>query len=120
LSSALIDYAVFILIYGLTSNLLSGQACARLISMLYNYSVVKKMVFFSGEQVSRTFPKYLALVIFSGTISYLLIKALSTYSPVPVIAAKAIVESLVFLANFAIQRDFIFVKNTDLKNASTT
>ena len=51
LSSALIDYAVFILIYGLTSNLLAGQACARLVSMLYNYSVVKKMVFFSGEQV---------------------------------------------------------------------
>jgi len=115
LSSALIDYAVFILIYGLTSNLLAGQASARLISMFYNYSVVKKMVFFSGEQVSRTFPKYLALVIFSGTISYLLIKVLSTYFPVPVIAAKAIVESLVFLANFAIQRDFIFVKDTDLK-----
>jgi len=118
LSSALIDYAVFILIYGLTSNLLTGQACARLVSMLYNYSVVKKMVFFSGEQVSRTFPKYLALVIFSGTISYLLIKVLVTFSPVPVIAAKAIVESLVFLANFAIQRDFIFVKNTDFKTAA--
>ena len=115
LSSALIDYAVFILIYGLTSNLLAGQACARLVSMLYNYSVVKKMVFFSGEQVTRTFPKYLALVIFSGTISYLLIKVLTQFSPLPVIAAKAIVESLVFLANFAIQRDFIFVKNTDLK-----
>ena len=115
LSSALIDYAVFILIYGLTSNLLAGQACARLVSMLYNYSVVKKMVFFSGEQVSRTFPKYLALVIFSGTISYFLIKILTQFSPLPVIAAKAIVESLVFLANFAIQRDFIFVKNTDLK-----
>ncbi len=103
------------LIYGLTSNLLAGQACARLISMLYNYSVVKKMVFFSGEEATRTFPKYLALVFFSGAISYLLIKVLTTFSPLPVIAAKAIVESMVFLANFAIQRDFIFVKNTDLK-----
>ncbi len=33
----------------------------------------------------------------------------------PVIAAKAVVESLVVLANFAIQRVFIFVKNSDLK-----
>lgn len=115
LSSALIDYAVFILIYGLTSNLLAGQACARLVSSLYNYSVVKKMVFLSGEKVARTFPKYFALVIFSGTISYLLIRLLTQFSLLPVIPAKAIVESLVFLANFAIQRDFIFVKNTGLK-----
>ena len=115
LSSALIDYAVFILIYGLTSDLLAGQACARLVSSLYNYSVVKKMVFLSGEKVARTFPKYFALVICSGTISYLLIKFLTQFSLLPVIPAKAIVESLVFLVNFAIQRDFIFVKNTDLK-----
>jgi hypothetical protein len=115
LSSALIDFAVFMLIYGLTSNLLAGQACARLVSSLYNYSVVKKMVFLSGERVSRTFPKYFALVICSGSISYFLIKILTQFSLMPVIAAKAVVESLVFLANFAIQRDFIFVKNTGLK-----
>jgi glycosyltransferase involved in cell wall biosynthesis len=120
LSSALIDYAVFILIYGLTSNLLAGQACARLVSSLYNYSVVKKMVFLSGERVSRTFPKYFALVICSGSISYFLIKILTQFSLMPVIAAKAVVESLVFLANFAIQRDFIFVKNTGLKTQVET
>jgi putative flippase GtrA len=118
LSSALIDFAVFLLIYGLTANLLVGQACARLIGMLYNYSVVKRMVFFSEEEVSRTFPKYLALVICSGSISYLLIKVLTQFSPLPVIVAKAVVESLVFLANFAIQRDFVFLKNTGPKKAS--
>jgi glycosyltransferase involved in cell wall biosynthesis len=115
LSSALIDYTIFILIYSLSSNLLAGQSCARLVSMLYNYSVVKKLVFFPREETFRTFPKYVALVFFSGSISYLLIKVLTTFSPLPVIVAKAIVESMVFLANFAIQRDFIFVKNTDLK-----
>ena len=119
LSSALIDFVVFMLIYGLTSNLLVGQACARVISMLYNYSVVKRMVFFSEEGISRTFPKYLALVIFSGSISYFLIKILTQFSPLPVIAAKAIVESLVFVVNFAIQRDFIFVHTTEHKRAVT-
>ena len=77
------------------------------------------MVFFSGEEVSSTFPKYLALVIFSGTISYFLIKLLTQFSLLPVIPAKAIVESLVFLANFAIQRDFIFVKNTETKKTTS-
>jgi hypothetical protein len=48
------------LIYGLTSNLLAGQACARLIGMLYNYSVVKEWYFFRGRgeqnlpQISRS------------------------------------------------------------------
>ena len=115
LSSALIDLAVFMLVYGLTSNLLVGQSCARPVSMLYNYFVVKKLVFFSREEIARTFPKYLALTFCSGSISYLLIKILVTFSPVPVIAAKAIVESFVFLANFAIQRDFIFVKTADFE-----
>jgi glycosyltransferase involved in cell wall biosynthesis len=118
LSSALIDFAVFMLVYGLSQNLLAGQACARPVSMLYNYFVVKKLVFFSREEIVRTFPKYVALTFCSGSISYLLIKILVTFSPVPVIAAKAIVESFVFFANFAIQRDFIFVKNTDLKTST--
>lgn len=119
LSAALIDYTVFILIYSLSSNLLAGQACARLVSMIFNYSVVKKLVFYSGEEIIRTFPKYVALAFFSGSISYLLIKVLTTLSPLPVIAAKAIVESLIFFANFAIQREFIFVKNTEPKKATS-
>jgi glycosyltransferase involved in cell wall biosynthesis len=120
LSATFIDYVVFMLIYGFTSNLLAGQACARLTAMLYNYSVVKRMVFLSGEKVTKTFPKYFALGICSGTISYLLIRLLTQVSLLPVIPAKALVESLLFLANFAIQRDFIFVKTTESTKTIST
>jgi putative flippase GtrA len=119
LSSALIDYTVFILIFGLSSNLLAAQACARLVAMIFNYFAVKKLVFYSEEEVIKTFPKYVALAFFSGSISYLLIRVLTSLSPLPVLAAKAIVESLIFFANFAIQREFIFVKDAEPKKTTS-
>ena len=108
LMSAAIDYAVFILVFNLSGSIFGSQASARLVSMGFNYAAVKKAVFYSGKNVADTLPKYLALVCVSGFVSYLLIKGLAMFTPLPVIAAKLLAEPLVFLANFAIQRDFIF------------
>ena len=109
LLSAAIDYAVFILVFNLSGSISGSQASARLVSMGFNYAAVKRAVFYSGQSIADTFPKYLALVCVSGFVSYLLIKGLAMFTPLPVIAAKLLAEPLVFLANFAIQRDFIFV-----------
>lgn len=106
--SALIDNTVFILIYVFSSNILTSQVSARAVSMIFNYSAVKKVVFYSDVRHGKTFPKYLSLVIISGFVSYLLIKVLTMFSPLSVVPAKLVAESIVFLANFAIQRDFIF------------
>jgi glycosyltransferase involved in cell wall biosynthesis len=119
LSAALIDYTVFILTYALCANLLAAQALARMVAMIFNYFVVKKLVFCSGEEVVKTFPKYAVLALFSGSVSYLLIRGLTSFSPLPVLAAKAIVESLIFFANFAIQREFIFVKQTESRQSTS-
>jgi putative flippase GtrA len=109
LLSAVIDYSVFLFVFHLSASISASQAAARLVSMGVNYSAVKKAVFYSDQKASTTFPKYLALVCVSGLVSYLLIEALVWYLPVPVVVAKIMAESAVFLANFAIQRDFIFV-----------
>jgi glycosyltransferase involved in cell wall biosynthesis len=109
LLSAAIDYAVFIFVFNLSGSISGSQASARLVSMGFNYAAVKRAVFYSGQSVADTLPKYLALVCVSGFVSYLLIKGLAMFTPLPVIAAKLLAEPLVFLANFAIQRDFIFV-----------
>lgn len=106
--SALIDNTVFILIYGFSSDILTSQVSARAVSMIFNYSAVKKVVFYSDVRQGKTFPKYLSLVIISGFVSYLLILGLTMFSPLSVVPAKLVAESIVFLANFAIQRDFIF------------
>ena len=109
LLSAAIDYTVFIIVFNLSASIPASQAAARTVSMGFNYSAVKRAVFYSGQKTATTFPKYLALVCVSGLVSYLLIEGLVLFLPVPVIVAKILAESVVFLANFAIQRDFIFV-----------
>ena len=111
LLSAVIDSALFLVVFGFGASILISQASARAVSMLFNYTAVKRTVFYSDQRDSSTFPKYLMLVIVSGTVSYFLIRFLTTFSSMPVLAAKISAESIVFLANFAIQRDFIFAKN---------
>lgn len=96
--------------------LLISQASARAVSMLFNYTAVKRAVFFSEQRHANTFPKYLILVIVSGTVSYHLIRFLTTFSTMSVLAAKISAESIVFLANFAIQRDFIFTTHRETGN----
>jgi len=110
LMSAIIDYAIFIIVYNADGGLVISQIAARLLSMLFNYAAVKRIVFYSDQQHSHAFPKYLMLVLVSGSLSLILIDLMTEYAGVNVITAKIIAESLVFLANFAIQRDFIFTK----------
>lgn len=109
--TAIIDYTIFWVAYSFSFSLISSHVSARFIALLFNYSLVKKMVFYSDKPDSKTFPKYLSLVLFSGFISYNLIKILMTAFGLNVITAKVIAELLIFLANFAIQRDFIFTRN---------
>jgi glycosyltransferase involved in cell wall biosynthesis len=111
LLSAVIDSSVFMIAYGFTPSILTSQALARVVSMIFNYSAVKQAVFYSKQPHGKTFPRYVLLVVISGFVSYILIRVLTTFSPLSVLAAKLTAESLVFLANFAIQRDFIFISS---------
>jgi hypothetical protein len=55
-------------------------------------------------------PKYLLLACVSGAASYAGIQLLNSRFHVQLLPAKLLVETLLFFANFAIQRDFIFGK----------
>ena len=109
--TAIIDYTVFLIVFTFTSNLISSQVAARLTAMIFNYTAVRKLVFYSEQKHSRTFPKYAALVFISGSLSYLMINLLLEFTSLNVISAKVVSELTIFLANFAIQRDFIFTRN---------
>jgi glycosyltransferase involved in cell wall biosynthesis/SAM-dependent methyltransferase len=108
LITAAIDYTVFYSLYRSGSSVLLSQGAARACAMLFNYSAVKNVVFLSRRRHRETLPRYVLLVVLSGTVSYFLITSLTSALEVPVIAAKACAEGLIFLVNFAIQRDFIF------------
>jgi len=110
LLTATLDYSVFIITFHFSASLLGSQAIARLIALFFNYNLVKKVVFYSDTKHVKTFPKYLTLVCISGLASYLMINLLISVTPLSVISAKIISESIIFFANFAIQRDFIFTQ----------
>lgn len=116
LFTALIDYTIFYISYHLWSWLLVSQIAARAVAMVFNYTAVKRSVFYSQRKNSDTFPKYLLLVIISGILSYNLIQAITLRFGIPVIIAKATAEFIIFLANFAVQRDLIFTRRGEINN----
>ena len=108
--TALIDNAVFAVIYFTFSSVLGALASGRLLATIFNYLAVRRIVFHSREQHLVVLPKYVLLVALSGIVSYGLIMSLVSWLGLPVIAAKLFAEALLFIANFVIQRDLIFFR----------
>lgn len=113
LLTAGLDYTVFALVFAATSKIGLSQVLARLVALLFNYAAVRRAVFYSDRKHSQVFPRYLALVIVSGLISYALIHLLLGRLTGSVIWAKLVAELLVFIANFAVMREFIFAKQDE-------
>jgi glycosyltransferase involved in cell wall biosynthesis len=117
LTTSLIDNLAFALLYWVTfaamptgSALLVSQAGGRLVACVYNYTAVKRLVFASRARHARALPKYVLLVVASGATSYMMISYLVMRGGVSVFAAKVLVESFLFLPNFVIQRDLVFLR----------
>ncbi len=108
--AALVDSALFYPVFFATGNIALSQACGRIAAAAANFLVVKRVVFQSGAPVKTVLLKYLALVVASGLISYGMIQFLHSAFGLPVPLAKIAAEGLLFLGNFAIQRDLIFTK----------
>lgn len=112
LITAAVDYSVFVTMFATTESIVNSQIMARAVALIFNYIAVKRLVFYSDQKHHIVFPRYLLVVAISGTISYACIRLLMEYSPVNVTAAKLIAETVIFIANFAILREFIFVRRS--------
>jgi glycosyltransferase involved in cell wall biosynthesis len=110
LATAALDNLTFYLVFHATGTIAGAQLAARTAAVLFNYRTVRKAVFFSDQKHSVLLPRYLTLVLANALISYTGIRALTAISPIGVFPAKILVETLLFIANFAIQRDFIFTR----------
>jgi glycosyltransferase involved in cell wall biosynthesis len=111
LMTAAIDALVFYLAYRRFGNVAASQALGRLVAVAFNYSMVRRAVFFSKLRHASVLPEYLLLVCVSGVASYAGIQLLNSRFHFQLLPAKLLVEMLLFFANFAIQRDFIFGRN---------
>jgi putative flippase GtrA len=106
--SAVIDLIVFITVYRLSASILAGITAARSVSGTVNFFINKKVVFKAKSNLYLTLLKYVLVLVIRGGLSYMLIYNGSYYLHIDVTGAYIVVESSLFIINFAIQRDFVF------------
>lgn len=120
-SSSLIDLALFSLFCFLTKKLGSighftyihlSTVLARLVSASYNFSINYKIVFQSNGGIGRTLPRYALLVIIQMSLSAFFVNLLYPHFGGAEVVVKIIVDVILFLASYIIQREFIY-KNPD-------
>lgn len=80
---------------------------ARIISSLFNYLMNYKVVF--KKKNNKSFLCYYLLVIFQMFMSGLITNYFYTIIDNHVILIKIIIDSLIFIVNFLVQKYYIFV-----------
>ena len=81
---------------------------ARIISATFNYSINRKKVFEKGDE--RSFIKYMILAAAIMTLSACLVHGLFFLTGRGELVIKAVIDSVLFLVGFIIQRDWVFKK----------
>lgn len=108
LLTALVDNAVFAAAYLLHPGILTAMVAGRVVAGLFNYFINRSAVFMSRTAIRQSMPRYILLVVFSGSIGYALIRTAVDMGLCGAIVAKLVVESVLFVFNFAVQKVFVF------------
>ena len=116
LTSAILDFFIFMIAFFLTDSVLSSLIASRIVVSVINYMVNQKFVFKRFQNTVPSVLKYYLLLIFIAGLSYLLITLFHSYG-IPVATSKIIAETFLFVISFTIQRDYVFsTPNNDLDN----
>jgi len=102
-----IDFAGFTVAYALTHNILTSIIVGRL-SSLANFALNKGFVFHSGIPLPRALVRYYLLVTAVAAVSYGAITGLTEFLGWNVFVTKLVVDTLLSLASFSIQRTLVF------------
>jgi glycosyltransferase involved in cell wall biosynthesis len=111
LATAAVDYLVFLLAIAGMANILLAQVAARLAAVGVNFVLARQAVFRSRADWGWSLAKFVLLVAVMGATSYGLIRTAMHAFGWSVLPAKIASELALYMANFIIQRDFIF-RNT--------
>ena len=114
LLTAVVDNLVFVVCYPLVHNILVSIYLARLVAIVVNYFLLRKVVFYSSDKSTHTFPKYITVVLVSGLAASLLIDFFNAEFHTGVVLGKIIAELLLYLVNFAVLNKLVFVHRQPL------
>jgi putative flippase GtrA len=113
LVTAAADYLVFLFSYPLLESIPASIFLARTASILVNYTLLRMAVFRNREHILRTFPYYIMLVAVSGVIASLMIPKWMEWLNIPVIGAKMLTEGVLYVINYLILKNLVFLRKTE-------
>jgi glycosyltransferase involved in cell wall biosynthesis len=109
LASAAVDNAIFVAGLAAGTWPVVAFVAGRAISMTLNYQLVRHFVFPQAPaHVSSIRRRYVTLIGLNVVVGQTMMLAVRVLFGSPVLVAKAIVETLLFLPNFLLQRDVVF------------
>ena len=107
--TALADFIVFMIALSLGVSVFSSNMLARTVSIGIQFTLLDKFVFQTKAKLMK-FVLFASYVYIMGIISaWTQISAIENFG-IPIIAAKIIVEGILFFVNFAFLRLYIFTK----------
>ena len=113
ISTTLIDYSIFILVYGLVKSVVIANFISGLFATSINYYSHYRWTFKSKQQHSRSGPNYLINLIFWWLIATLIIKSLIIIDIDPRIA-KLVPLIFIVPINYFVLNNLVFKKTKHL------
>ena len=119
--SFLLDYAFYAFfvfafqLLGIGAYVVFSNIFARIISGTFNYSVNKKIVFKSKERIVTSGIKYALLCIGILVVNTVILSVLTNRFGFNALIAKPMVETIMFLFSFVIQRTLVFPLSKRMK-----
>ena len=103
------DFIVFTIAFDFTANIIFSLLIGRfIVGSMLNYIINRRLVFHSKAGILASLLKYYLALAVMSFVSYLLIKVAVAQWGFKIIIAKIVVETLLFVFSFLIQREFVF------------
>ncbi|GAB4483106.1 MAG: bifunctional glycosyltransferase family 2/GtrA family protein [Thermodesulfovibrionales bacterium] len=107
--AAAVDFVVFTVSYQFFfKGILACMIMGRVVASIVNFTVNKRFVFHHREKLLSTVVKYYVLTVMIMILAYSMIVTMVNYLGMNVLFSKVLAETVLFMASFTIQRDFIF------------
>lgn len=107
--SVVLDFFLFQVILSETaSSIPISLILGRMVSMTFNYALLKGWVFESQQSVVQSFPKYLVLVLINLALTTTFTTSIAEFFHIAPLLAKFIGDSITYCLIFLVNRFIIF------------
>ncbi len=108
--SFLLDFSLFAMLSEFFSSLTAANVFARIASGLVNYEINKRSVFKDQNDSLNSFARYVLLAIVILIVNTCLLNLFVSGLHMPKLLCKVMIECLMFLFSFHVQKSYIFAK----------